>query len=91
MITGKTAGIFMFGTLAARMGFRPPIGIRKRDLLVIGVVAGTGFTVAIFVAGQAFVDHTVMEAAKMGAMFSAVSVLLGAILGRLLGVWRCVR
>ncbi len=91
LLIGKTTGIFIFGYLADLLGFRMPEGIRKRDLLVIGVVAGTGFTVALFVAGQAFVDHTIMEAAKMGAMFSAVSVLLGAIMGRLLGVWRCVR
>lgn len=91
LLIGKTTGIFLFGCMAHLVGFRLPGGIRKRDLLVIGVVAGTGFTVAIFVAGQAFVDHTVMEAAKMGAMYSAVSVLLGAVLGRLLGVWRCVR
>jgi len=91
LLIGKTAGIFLFGSMAHLAGFRLPGGIRKRDLLVIGVVAGTGFTVAIFVAGQAFVDHTVMEAAKMGAMYSAVAVLLGALLGRLLGVWRCVR
>lgn len=91
LLVGKSVGIFTFGCLADRLGFKLPNGIRKRDLLVIGVLAGTGFTVAIFVAGQAFVDETVMDAAKMGAMYSAVSVALGAILGRILGVWRCVR
>jgi NhaA family Na+:H+ antiporter len=73
------------------LGFRLPNGVRKRDLLVIGVIAGTGFTVAIFVTGQAFVDHAVMEAAKMGAMFSIVAAMIGLVLGRLLGVRRCVR
>jgi len=91
LLIGKTGGIFAFGCLAGMVGFKLPDGVKKRDLLVIGVVAGTGFTVAIFVAGQAFVDHAVMDAAKMGAMFSAISVLIGILLGRLLGVWRCVR
>jgi NhaA family Na+:H+ antiporter len=91
LLVGKPVGIFAFGCLAAAMGFRLPNGVRKRDLLVIGVVAGTGFTVAIFVSGQAFIDHAVIEAAKMGAMFSAVAVLFGVLLGRLLGIWKCMR
>ena len=91
LLVGKPVGIFAFGCLAAALGFRLPNGIRKRDLLVIGVVAGTGFTVAIFVSGQAFIDHVVTEAAKIGAMFSVVAVFFGVLFGRLLGVWRCVR
>lgn len=84
-------GIFLFGCLAEKLGFGLPAGIRKRDLLVIGLVAGTGFTVAIFVSGQAFVDHTIVEAAKMDAMFSIVAAVLGFVLSKLLGVTKCVR
>jgi NhaA family Na+:H+ antiporter len=91
LLVGKTAGIFAFGCLAGILGFRLPNGVRKRDLLIIGVISGTGFTVALFVTEQAFVDHTVMEAAKMGAMFSIVAAFFGMMLGRLLGVRKCVR
>lgn len=91
LLFGKTAGIFAFGYLACLLGFRLPNGVKKRDLLIIGVISGTGFTVAIFVAGQAFVDRTVMEAAKMGAMFSIAAAVIGIVLGKLLGVRKCVR
>jgi NhaA family Na+:H+ antiporter len=91
LLVGKTVGIFGFGFLAVAMGFKLPNGVRQRELLIISVISGTGFTVALFMADQAFVDHTVMEAAKMGAMFSIVAAFLGIVLGRLLGVRRCVR
>jgi len=91
LLVGKTFGIFLFGVVAERLGFRLPNGVRKRDLLVMGVIAGTGFTVALFVAGQAFVDEGIMEAAKMGAMSSVVAAVIALVLGRLLGVRRCVQ
>jgi len=91
LLAGKTVGVFSFGFLAVMLGFKLPHGVRLRDLLVIGMIAGTGFTVAIFVAGQAFVEEPVVQAAKMGAMFSFVAIVFGGVFGRLLGVWRCVR
>lgn len=91
LLVGKAAGIFGFGCLAELLGFRLPNGVRKLDLLIISVIAGTGFTVAIFVAGEAFTDENIVGAAKMGAMFSAVAALAGIMLGKLLGVRKCVR
>lgn len=86
LIVGKTVGIFSFGWLAGRIGFGLPRGMRKRDLLVAGMIAGTGFTVALFVAGEAFSDQAIKGAAKMGAMLSVVAALIGIVLGRVIGV-----
>lgn len=86
LIVGKTLGIFSFGWLATRLGFGLPHGMRRRDLLTAGVIAGTGFTVALFVAGEAFTDPIIQGAAKMGAMFSLGAALLGFALGKLAGV-----
>jgi NhaA family Na+:H+ antiporter len=58
----------------------------RRDLLVAGLIAGTGFTVALFVAGEAFSDPLIKEAAKMGAMLSIVAAVAGMLLARLIGV-----
>jgi len=91
LLAGKTVGIFAFGCLAEFLGFKLPAGIRKRELLIVGIVAGTGFTVALFVADAAFVDEAIVGAAKMGAMFSAAAMAVGVALGRVLGIWRCVR
>jgi NhaA family Na+:H+ antiporter len=58
----------------------------KRDLLVAGVIAGIGFTVALFVAGEAFTDPVVQGAAKMGAMLSIVAIFIALPLGKILNV-----
>lgn len=86
LIVGKTVGIFGFGLLAERLGFRLPRGMKGRDLLVAGVIAGTGFTVALFVSGSAFSDPVIQGAAKMGAMFSLVAALLGMLLGKIVHI-----
>lgn len=77
LLVGKTIGIYSFGQLGRLAGFKLPTGMRHRDLLVAGMVAGTGFTVALFVAGEAFTDPLLQGAAKMGAMFSISASLVG--------------
>src|SRR5512133_826216 len=86
LVVGKTIGIFGCGWLATKFGFSLPRGRKPRDLLTAGLIAGTGFTVALFVAGEAFTDPVIRAAAKMGAMFSLLAALLGMVLGKLLGV-----
>ena len=60
--------------------------MKLRDLLVAGLIAGAGFTVALFVAGEAFTDPVIRGAAKMGAIFSLMAALLGLLLGKVVGV-----
>jgi len=86
LLAGKALGIFSFGFIANRLGFPLPEGMGKRDLAVAGVIAGIGFTVALFVAGEAFTDPVVQGAAKMGAMFSIAAFPLAIILARLAGI-----
>ena len=56
-----------------------------RHLVVAGVVAGLGLTVALFVAGQAF-EGADQGASKMGALFSGGIAVLAVVLGKVLGV-----
>jgi Na+:H+ antiporter, NhaA family len=88
LLAGKTIGIFSFGFLGKKLGFPLPDGMGKRDLLVAGVIAGIGFTVALFVAGEAFTDPSVQGAAKMGAMFSIAAFPAAVLLARLVGIRR---
>ena len=76
LIIGKTAGIFLFGWIGERLGFPLPKGVGRRELLVAGMVSGIGFTVALFVAGEAFTDPVIQGAAKMGAMLSIGAAVL---------------
>ena len=86
LIAGKTIGIFALGALAETLGFPLPAGMMKKDLLVAGVIAGIGFTVALFVAGEAFTDPVTQGAAKMGAMLSFVAIFIAFLLGKGLNV-----
>lgn len=86
LIIGKTIGIFSFGFIAEKFGFSLPHNVRKKELFVVGIIGGFGFTVALFVAGEAFTEPGLQGAAKMGAMLSCLSALVAIIAGRVLKI-----
>lgn len=86
LLAGKALGIFSFGFLGRKLGFPLPNGMKKRELLVAGVIAGIGFTVALFVAGEAFTEPEVQGAAKMGAMLSIAAFPLAVLMARFAGI-----
>ena len=88
LLVGKTVGITGFAMLGAALGFPLPKGMDNKSLVLAGLVAGLGLTVALFVAGAAFSDPTLQGAAKMGALFSSLAAPLALVLGKLLGVKR---
>jgi NhaA family Na+:H+ antiporter len=75
LLVGKPVGIVFFvGTARRLFGLQLPEGMDFRDLTVVGLLAGIGFTVALFMATAAWGPdplqaHT-LEAAKMGALLS---------------------
>jgi NhaA family Na+:H+ antiporter len=83
LLLGKSIGIFSLGMLAVGLGFPLPANVHKKELLVVGIIAGIGFTVALFVAGEAFTDPVLQGAAKMGAMLSCGAALLAMIVAKL--------
>jgi NhaA family Na+:H+ antiporter len=86
LLAGKTTGIFALGSIAVRLGFPMPPGMQKKELLVVGIIAGFGFTVALFVSGVAFSDPIHQGAAKMGAMMSFVAALIAVITAKMLKI-----
>ena len=87
LLVGKTVGIFFFSYVGSLIGFPLPEGMKSKHLLVAGVVAGLGLTVALFVAGQAFkLNIDAQGAAKMGALFSGGIAFVAIVLGGMLGV-----
>ncbi len=86
LVVGKTVGIFGFSMLGQLLGFPLPKGMNWRSLLVAGVIAGLGLTVALFVSGVAFTDPTLQGSAKMGALLSAFVAPLAILLGKMLRV-----
>ncbi len=81
LILGKTLGIFLM-TLISTKGIKVPMpeGMDLKDTLVVGAIGGIGLTVALFVCESAFVDATMIGAAKMGALFSIGAAALAFIL-----------
>jgi len=88
LIVGKTVGITSFSMAAHVAGFSLPEGMDKKSLVLAGLVAGVGLTVALFVAGVAYTDETLIGSAKMGALISSLAAPLAFALGRVLSVNR---
>ena len=89
LLVGKTVGIAAFSFLGTKIGFPLPDGMKFKHLVVAGVVAGLGLTVALFVTGQAYPTGNVLEfqgPAKMGAVFSAGIGVVAIYLGKMLKV-----
>jgi NhaA family Na+:H+ antiporter len=84
LVLGKPFGILLFTWLAERFGFRRAAGLAWRDVLVLGTLAGIGFTVALFFATAAFPPGLLLDEVKMGALLSFVAAPLGICLGWLL-------
>jgi len=75
-------GVFVAAALAVKLGVADlPEGVSWRQLLGVGMLAGIGFTMALFVASLAFTDSALIETAKVGILSAS---LLAGVLGFLL-------
>jgi NhaA family Na+:H+ antiporter len=86
LLLGKPLGVLTACWLVLRLGLSTlPRGLTRRHLVVLGVVAGVGFTMALFVAQLAFTDARLLSAAKIGVLSASCgAAVLGLVLGRLL-------
>lgn len=83
LVLGKPAGVLLaiWVSLRTKLG-RLPTGIGWRHLLVLGTVAGVGFTMALFIAQLAFQDASLLNGAKLGVLAaSAIAGVLALLLG----------
>jgi NhaA family Na+:H+ antiporter len=86
LLLGKPLGIVLLTFLAVQIGLRAPGGLRYRDVCVLGLAAGIGFTVALFFATAAFAPGEVLEEAKMGALLSFAAGPIALAAGRAMGL-----
>lgn len=86
LLLGKPLGVLAATTLALRLGLVAlPTGLTTRHLILLGTTAGVGFTMALFIAQLAFVDASLLGAARLGILVASVAAaLLSLGLGRLL-------
>ena len=80
LLLGKPVGIALFSWLAVRFGLAVlPRGVNWRSILATGVLAGIGFTVALFVTALAFTDPVATAGSKIG-------ILVGSLFATLIGL-----
>jgi len=85
LVIGKTVGITAFTWVAAKAKVAPlPPGMNLGNLTGLAMVAGIGFTVALFIAGLAYTGDEmagVVAEAKIGILIaSAIAAILGLLL-----------
>ncbi len=85
LLLGKPLGICLFALGAVKAGFPLPRGMQARDVLVAGILAGMGLTVALFVCTAAYTGPLAFAQgpAKMGALFSCLGFLLALLVKRI--------
>jgi Na+:H+ antiporter, NhaA family len=86
LVLGKLVGVMVFSWLAVRLRAAAlPAGIGWSGMLVVALVAGIGFTMALFFASLAFGPGPKIEAAKLGVLVaSTLAALIGVAAGRVL-------
>jgi NhaA family Na+:H+ antiporter len=84
LVAGKPLGVVVVTWLMVRLGIgRLPPGVDWGGVVLIGLLAGIGFTMSIFVAMLAFTDADLLGAAKLGVLLgSTVAGILGLAWGK---------
>ena len=84
LVVGKPLGIVGMTWLMVRLGLSTlPAGVSWAGIWFIGLFAGVGFTMSIFIGMLAFSDPNLLGAAKLGVLTGSV---IAAVLGLLLGL-----
>jgi NhaA family Na+:H+ antiporter len=91
ILAGKPVGILAATALAAAVGLQRPRGVTWRDLTVVGITAGIGFTVALFFATAAFPYGRLLDETKLGALLSLSAALIALAAAKVLKVGRYAR
>jgi NhaA family Na+:H+ antiporter len=80
LVVGKPAGILLASWLAVRLGIAvKPEAYSWRQLAGAGALAGIGFTMSLFIAGEAFQSESEFSAAKL-------AIFIASLMAGLLGV-----
>lgn len=86
LVLGKPLGIILFSWLAVKCNICTlPQGVNWLGVSAVGMLAGIGFTMSIFIAMLAFNDAELLAAAKLGVLTaSLIAGIAGLFMGWLL-------
>lgn len=85
LVLGKPLGVISVSWLAVRLGWcRLPPDVTWTGVGLIGLLAGIGFTMSIFIATLAFDDENLLSVSKLGVLLASVLAgILGLAWGKL--------
>lgn len=84
LIFGKPIGVFVTSYSLVRLGIcQLPEHVSWKGIMLIGLLAGIGFTMSIFIAALAFQDESHLSAAKLSVLCAST---VAAVIGLLWGV-----
>ena len=85
LVVGKPIGVLLTTKIADLAGFKRAAGLDDASVLITGIAAGIGFTVALFFTTAAFPAGEIQDEAKLGALLSFLAAPIAIIVGRALG------
>lgn len=81
LLMGKPLGIFLFSLLSVKLGLAElPAGTNWKQIFALGVIAGIGFTMSIFIDSLAFADPVLVNIGKAAILgTSSLAAVLGLV------------
>ncbi|MES1944543.1 Na+/H+ antiporter NhaA [Salinisphaera sp. PC39] len=80
LLVGKPLGIVACAWLAARLSrAKLPVGVTWPAMIGLGLLAGVGFTVALFLTSLAFSGQTLVAAARLGVMAGSFAAAIAGL------------
>lgn len=81
LLLGKPIGIFLFSFVAVKSRMAQlPVGVRWKQVFALGIIAGIGFTMSIFIDGLAFESERLINIGKAAILgTSLVAALVGCL------------
>ena len=81
LVVGKPVGITLFTWLAIKSGQADmPEGLNWGRIMAVGLLAGVGFTMSIFISDLAFASDRLISEAKVGVLVASVIAGIGGYL-----------
>jgi NhaA family Na+:H+ antiporter len=86
LVVGKPLGIVLAALTAVRLkACELPEGVHWREVVLLGLLGGIGFTMAVFIANLAFEERPLLAAAKFAVLVgTALAATLALVIGRAL-------
>jgi NhaA family Na+:H+ antiporter len=88
LVVGKPLGIVLSTWASERVGLQRPAGLGWVDVTLVGLMAGIGFTVALFFTTAAFEPGVVLDQAKLGALLSISAGGIAVLVAKLMRAGR---